>query len=635
MASGSEEGGPPRPDMEDAPSSFKSGVWDHFGFRVTYDDAGKKNVDRTGTLCKHCKMYVPYADGNTSNMASHVRRYHPSLVVEGRRGAPAKKPFTISAAFKQPLAADTAKAKSISKAIGLFIAKDMQPYSVMEGEGFRNMLKVLEPRYVMPTRRYFGTNVIPHLYEETRQDIVKELSEACQVALTTDGWTSRSTESYLTVTAHHITPQWELRSCVLQTRPIYESHTSEFLSQKLREVVEEWALERGSGSIPVTTDNAKNIVNAVGLTEGLGPQISCFAHTVNLAAKSAISNAQIARLLARVRKVVTFFHRSTTAAFVLKTKQDLLTLPDHKLIHDVQTRWNSTYDMLERYVEQQAAIYSAVTDKDMKKKTKDIILLNDGETKLAEGLIEVLKPLKNVTTLMSTETSPSVSMIMPLQSMVLKAMAQSADDSSAIKDAKAAISKDLQSRYSDPSLQDYLHRATALDPRFKSLPHLDEACVDKIWGDLTIEVVNLEKQAQQGIEAQASTSSSGAESGPPETSPPSKKSAMATVFADFFTTEATASAKPLSDVIKEEVTSYKQAGCISVDEDPLAWWKSNAHKYPHVAKLAQRDLAVPGTSVPSERVFSTAGDIVTASRSRLLPENVDKLIFLQKNLRIK
>ncbi len=54
------------------------------------------------------------------------------------------------------------------------------------------------------------------------------------------------------------------------------------------------------------------------------------------------------------------------------------------------------------------------------------------------------------------------------------------------------------------------------------------------------------------------------------------------------------------------------------------------HKYPHNAKLAQRNLAVQGTSVPSERVFSTAGDIVTASRSRLLAENVDKLIFLQK-----
>lgn len=39
-------------------------------------------------------------------------------------------------------------------------------------------------------------------------------------------------------------------------------------------------------------------------------------------------------------------------------------------------------------------------------------------------------------------------------------------------------------------------------------------------------------------------------------------------------------------------------------------------------------LYIPATSVPSESVFSKPGQIVSARRNRLLPDNVDKLIFL-------
>ena len=51
-----------------------------------------------------------------------------------------------------------------------------------------------------------------------------------------------------------------------------------------------------------------------------------------------------------------------------------------------------------------------------------------------------------------------------------------------------------------------------------------------------------------------------------------------------------------------------------------------------MATLARIYLGVPATSVPSERVFSTAGDIVTAQRSRLAGDHIDQLIFLKKNL---
>ena len=41
-------------------------------------------------------------------------------------------------------------------------------------------------------------------------------------------------------------------------------------------------------------------------------------------------------------------------------------------------------------------------------------------------------------------------------------------------------------------------------------------------------------------------------------------------------------------------------------------------------------LCIQGTLVPSELVFTTAGDIVTSQSSVLHPDHVDVLIFLKK-----
>ena len=54
-------------------------------------------------------------------------------------------------------------------------------------------------------------------------------------------------------------------------------------------------------------------------------------------------------------------------------------------------------------------------------------------------------------------------------------------------------------------------------------------------------------------------------------------------------------------------------------------------KYSILSSLAKKYLSIPATSVSSERCFSTAGNIVTAKRSCLLPKNVDMLIFLYQN----
>lgn len=64
----------------------------------------------------------------------------------------------------------------------------------------------------MPSRTYFRETVIPSLHEEVKKEVSLGISKAVSVALTTDGWTSRATESYITTAAHYISQEWKLEA---------------------------------------------------------------------------------------------------------------------------------------------------------------------------------------------------------------------------------------------------------------------------------------------------------------------------------------------------------------------------------------------------------------------------------------
>lgn len=68
--------------------------------------------------------------------------------------------------------------------------------------------------------------------------------------------------------------------------------------------------------------------------------------------------------------------------------------------------------------------------------------------------------------------------------------------------------------------------------------------------------------------------------------------------------------------------------------DPLTWWKIHKVNFLNISRLARKYLCIPATSVPSERVFSTGGNVVTCQRSALKPATVNMLVFLTKNLKV-
>lgn len=62
--------------------------------------------------------------------------------------------------------------------------------------------------------------------------------------------------------------------------------------------------------------------------------------------------------------------------------------------------------------------------------------------------------------------------------------------------------------------------------------------------------------------------------------------------------------------------------------DPLKWWKHHQDIYPNLSRMAKDHLCITATSVPSERLFSAAGDIITSRRNKLHPEVVEATLCL-------
>jgi len=76
------------------------------------------------------------------------------------------------------------------------------------------------------------------------------------------------------------------------------------------------------------------------------------------------------------------------------------------------------------------------------------------------------------------------------------------------------------------------------------------------------------------------------------------------------------------------------ADAVEDGETALEWWRRNEKAFPKAAALARKYLAIPATSVQSERLFSATGRLLNKARSRLLPEHADSLVFINKNMDI-
>ncbi|XP_048034748.1 E3 SUMO-protein ligase ZBED1-like [Megalobrama amblycephala] len=140
----------------------------------------------------------------------------------------------------------------------------------------------------------------------------------------------------------------------------------------------------------------------------------CIAHALHLIVRKSfddISSFNDIRL--KCRKLVTYFQTSTTAKERLAQVQEQMARPILKLIIEVDIRWNSTYNMLERLYQLREPVGAALACL-----RTDITPPTALEYEAVQDPLHVLAPFHQATVELSAEKRVSASKVIPLMKML-------------------------------------------------------------------------------------------------------------------------------------------------------------------------------------------------------------------------
>ncbi|XP_056102452.1 zinc finger BED domain-containing protein 4-like [Rhinichthys klamathensis goyatoka] len=256
---------------------------------------------------------------------------------------------------------------------------------------------------------------------------------------------------------------------------------------------------------------------------------------------------------------------------VLREKQRLLNLPEHNVILDVRTRWNSLYLMVERFVEQFPAIQAACLDQRLRRPMERDRLerLTESDFEKAEEFMKCMKILYTSTLCVSSDKSPTCSQIILILTKLEAHYSTSDDDNVFVAAIKEKVWGDLEKRYQDQDIQNFLREATLMDPRFKGRL---EVGVAEAWDRLEKAVIHNATAAQLPIEEDPHQTEAGEE----EDQAGRRMSALEQMFEDedreLHTTQTTSSALSITEQVQKEIEIYKGLPAIPSGQDPVAWW---------------------------------------------------------------
>ena len=270
-------------------------IWNYFNIQSNQSTHAKCNVSSCQQAIKRGQNPSSYS---TTPLVNHLRSKHRNLFEQYEaalsqpgtsivQNLPANQPSILSA-FEDVRVwpHDNSKARKITRKVAEMIALDVQPISIVEDSGFKELLTTIEPRYCLPSRPYIR-NEIDLLFTEVKTKM-KELIAGEFISVTTDIWTSQvNNMCFLSLTCCFVNTDYVRKVLVLNTSPFPGTHSGVNIAEKLQNLVNDWEIPVGKIFFCVS-DNASNMKNAI-TTFGV-KWAGCSAHTIQLCVNDAITS---------------------------------------------------------------------------------------------------------------------------------------------------------------------------------------------------------------------------------------------------------------------------------------------------------------------------------------------------------
>ena len=473
-------------------------------------------VDDRSVQCRLCFAKLAVSGCSTGSMINHLKYKHGitgcSKKTSSSSSGSEQKMMTTSfdaAAFEQfsiePIGLspfEPSQPEPLSDLIINMTVKDVLPLSVIEGEGFRDLIGFLSPSYRFPSRLEFSAR-LNALYEERRNYVSAKLLAVSSVALTTECWTNSAENTYVTVTCHYIDSAFQKQAILLATREIDAHKTISVMKATIESIATDFGIMNKITAI-VHGDGCdlNEVATAVNSED-----IVCSTYVIQQIVAIGLKTSEIAQCMAAAARLVSHFRHGRAAAAGLLQKQLAMNLPQHQLLQCNESRWTSQYEMLERLLEQKWAICGVLDDKMCTTlQEKRAVDMTEEYWRTAEELRTVLKPLYLASIFLAGEIAsfcPLSALLPVVRSLVDKHMTSFSDDESpALKTFKATVRSELINRFKLENLGQSSAVSTgiiaaALDPRYKTLSFVADYVREEVYLKLKTHVAFEQQQLLQ------------------------------------------------------------------------------------------------------------------------------------------